>query len=287
MKFAGLTMSLLLAACEPLALDGFLYDPLPAPAAGYDLSTRIIPTHEDLFVTTRDGASLHLVYVPAGPAIAPATPPARRRTLVYFHGQSHNIGKSWPRVEYLYPLGHEIYAVDPRGYGRSTGTPSQPGIEIDLDAVHRFLTVDRGVAPDALVYYGRSLGGAFAVHMVRAGAPAALITESAFTSIAALVRDGAYADLPAGFVARSVWDNVGVIAHYSGAYLNLHGTADPYVQFSYARQLVAAHPGPPDPSAKLIAVHGADHGNVPETLGLEHYRELLSRFLSSLPLQEP
>jgi hypothetical protein len=84
---------------------------------------------------------------------------------------------------------------------------------------------------------------------------------------------------------------VGVIARFSGAYLNLHGTADPYVQFSYARDLVAAHPGPPDPAAKLIAVPGADHGNVPETLGAgtadDSYRERLSGFLSSLPLQKP
>jgi hypothetical protein len=277
------TVAILAAACEPLALDGFLYDPLPAPAAGYDLSTRIIPAHEDLFVTTRDGARLHLVYVPAAPAGSPAIAPARRRALVYFHGQSNNIGTSWRRIEYLYPLGHDIYAVDPRGYGRSTGTPSQPGIEIDLAAIHRFVTVDRGVAPEALVYYGRSLGGAFAVHMVRAGAPAAVITESAFTSVAALVRDGAYADLPSGFVARSVWDNVGVLAGFSGAYLNLHGTADPYVQFGYARELVGAHKGPPDPAAKLIAVDGADHGNVPETFGLDRYRETLVRFLSALP----
>jgi fermentation-respiration switch protein FrsA (DUF1100 family) len=114
--------------------------------------------------------------------------------------------------------------------------------------------------------------------MVRAGTPVALVTESAFTSVAALVRDGAYADLPRSFVARSSWDNVGVLASYPGPYLNLHGTADPYVQFRYAEELVAAHPGP----HALEAVGGADHGNVPETMGLDQYRGRLREFLSSL-----
>jgi fermentation-respiration switch protein FrsA (DUF1100 family) len=93
--------------------------------------------------------------------------------------------------------------------------------------------------------------------------------------VAALVRDGAYADLPAGFVADSIWDNLGKVRALSAPYLVLHGTADPYVQFRYARELADAHPGP----TELEAVPGADHGDVPEKMGLPAYMERIARFL--------
>jgi uncharacterized protein len=270
---AALALALLGAGCDPLSLDGFLYDPLPAPAGGYQLSTAVIPRHEDLFVDTRDGQRLHVVYAAAVAAVA------RPRTLVYFHGQNHNIGKSWPRIEYLFPAGHDIYVVDPRGYGLSTGTPSEAGLQIDVADVHRYLVQVRGVPATRLVYYGRSLGGALAIHLASVAAPAALITESAFTSVADLVRDGVYADLPASFVADSRWDNLSKLRDIRVPYLILHGTADPYVQFRYARELAAAHAGPHE----LIEVPGADHGNVPETLGVTSYRMRINRFLEGVP----
>jgi pimeloyl-ACP methyl ester carboxylesterase len=269
----------LLSACAPASLDSFLYDPLPAPAGGYQLSTAVVPRHEDLFVPTSDGEKLHVVFVPPAAAPAPGAPQA----LVYFHGQSNNIGSSWDRIEMLYPLGWPIYAVDPRGYGRSTGTPSESGIDVDLASLTTFLVNVRGHDLTQLVVYGRSLGGAFAVQMATGmarqtpAAPRVLITESAFTSVAALVADGAYAPVPVSFVAKSRWDNLGKIAGVVRPYLVLHGTADPYVRFRYAEELVAAHPG----VEQLVAVPGADHGNVPQRLGLDRYVDLVRGFVSA------
>jgi uncharacterized protein len=266
---------LLALGCDyPLSLDGFLYDPLPAPAGGYKLSVQIIRRYENLYVDTPDGQRLHMVFVPAAGGGT-----TRPRTIVYFHGQSHNIGKSWQRIEYLFPAGHEIYVVDPRGYGLSTGKPSEKGLQIDVSAVHRYLIDVRGVPATRLVYYGRSLGGALAIHLASLAAPAALITESAFTSVDAMVRDGAYVDLPGRFVADSVWDNVGKLHEIQVPYLIIHGTDDPYVKFSYAEELADAHPG----VHELLIAYGADHGNVPETLEVPIYRARINRFLQDVP----
>jgi pimeloyl-ACP methyl ester carboxylesterase len=268
---AGLAGAGLAGACQPLTLDPFLYSPLAAPAEGYQLSTAVIPRFEDLFVDTPDGQRLHVVFVPADAA----TPDPM--TIVYLHGQSSNIGTSWPRIEYLYRTGQAVYAVDPRGYGRSTGTPTEAGLQTDLQAVYRFLIDQRGLVPSRLVYYGRSLGGAFAIYLASVAPPAALITESAFTSIAALVRDGAYADLPRGFVSDSVWDSVGRIRGIRAPYLILHGTADDYVQFRYAGELAAAHPA----HHELVAVPGANHINVPQVMGLPAYAARIRSFLEN------
>jgi pimeloyl-ACP methyl ester carboxylesterase len=257
--------------CDPLDLDSFLYDPVAAPPEGYQLSRQIIPNYEELFLDTQDGQRLHIVRVP------PANRTGRTLTLVYFHGASSNIGTSWQRLEYLYPTGHEIYAVEPRGYGLSTGKPSEAGLQADLVEVHRFLVDVRGVRPGCLAYYGRSLGGALAIHLASLARPAALITESTFTSVAALIRDGVYVDLPAGAVTASAWNSIGKLPFIQSPYLILHGTDDNYVSFRYARQLAVAHGG----SHELEAVAGATHSNIPEIMGLTAYESRVGDFLDS------
>jgi fermentation-respiration switch protein FrsA (DUF1100 family) len=263
-------VTMLAAGCEPLTLDPFLYDPLKAPEGGYQLSTALIPAHEDLFVATPDGETLHVAFVPSATA-APDAP-----VLIYFHGQSNNVGSTWPRIETLYPLGWPIYVVDPRGYGQSTGTPSEAGIDVDLAALARFLTEQRGIAPARLVVYGHSLGGAFAIQLATVVAPGWLITESTFTSIEALVKDGAYAPLPASFAAQSRWDNLTKLRGLSTPLLLFHGTADVYVQFRYGEDLVAAHGA----RHQFVPVTGASHTDVPDVLGKPHYRDLIAGFVA-------
>jgi pimeloyl-ACP methyl ester carboxylesterase len=265
------------AACAPQRLDSFLYDPLPAPAGGYHLSTDVIPTHEDLFVPSTGGAVIHVAFVPAQNGAHADT------TMLYFHGQSNNVGSSWPRVELLYPLGVNLAAVDPRGYGLSTGTPSEAGIHDDLQAVWDELAARPGLDPTKLIIYGRSLGAAFAIDLAAVRAPAALVTESAFASLAAMVRDGVYVDLPAGFVTDSHWDNLAKIPRVAAPYLAMHGLADDYVRYQYSQDLTAAHrAAQPTFDTELVLVPGANHGDAhgpPPTLGQAAYLDLLRNFL--------
>ena len=269
----ALAYVLLLTACGPARLDGFLYDPKPAPAGGYQLSTDVIPAHEDLFIPTPDGETLHAAFIPSS---------GRRPdvSLLYFHGQSSNIGTSWVRMEYLYPLGYNLAIVDPRGYGLSTGTPSEPGIQIDEQAARAFVAARPDVDIARLVYYGRSFGAALAIDLAFRQQPAALITESGFASVQALIADGAYVDLPRSFVSDSKWDSLAKIPFVQAPFLALHGTADPYVQPRYSEALARGHQqGAPSAVTELVMVPGADHGNVPEIMSLEIYRETLARFI--------
>jgi pimeloyl-ACP methyl ester carboxylesterase len=268
-----LLLASVLAGCSPQRLDGFLYDPLPEPAGGYQLSTAIIPAHEDLMVSVADGVKVHVAFVPSSGA-HPDT------TMLYFHGQSNNLGSSWPRVELLYPLGVNLAVVDPRGYGRSTGEPSEAGIQADLRAVWDALAVRPGLDATKFIIHGRSLGAAFAIDLAAARTPAALVTESAFASIAAMVRDGVYVDLPPGFVTDGRWDNLAKIGHVAAPYMALHGLADDYVKYQYSEMLTAAHRGMGVTQLELVP--GADHGDKhgpPPTLGQPAYLALLAQFL--------
>ena len=72
-----------------------------------------------------------------------------------------------------------MLAVDYRGYGLSTGTPSEHGLYRDVDATLRFvdeLPLDP-VAP--LIYWGRSLGTVMAAYAASRRAPTASCSKRA------------------------------------------------------------------------------------------------------------
>jgi len=285
-------LAALACSCSPPKLDDFLYDPVKAPAGGYQLSTAVIPAATPVVIPS-DGQTLQGYFIPAGGANSDIT-------LIYFHGQGNDVGTSWPRLEYLYPLGCNILAVDVRGYGLSTGSPDEPGIDLDVKAIWGAAIgtspVD-GLTPVAashVIVYGRSLGAAFAVQLAysQSGSgslmpPGALVTESAFTSVAALVHDGAYVDLPPSFVARAAWDNLTKIRSVDSDYLALHGAADAYVRPSYSQELHDAHAAVPSHASALFVVPGAGHDDLPERSPLARYQAQLTCVVTTLGATDP
>lgn len=261
-----------LGACHRETLDGFFYDPLPAPAGGYQLSTAVIPSHQTLTIPTPDGETLNGAFIPSSGRRADIT-------VIYFHGQSNNLGTTWPRLEYLYPLGYNLAMVDPRGYGLSTGTPTETGLHIDELAIRAAVLALPGIDPAKVVDYGRSLGSGLAIDLAFTDTPAVLITESAFASIASFVDDATYVDFPSSFVSQSSWDNLGKVPSIPSPYLLFHGTADLYVDPKYSQELAAAHA--PAGTTQLILVPGADHDDVPETMGLDAYRAAIQTFVET------
>jgi pimeloyl-ACP methyl ester carboxylesterase len=264
-----------LAGCEPANLDGFFYDPVKASLASYsDQSTAVIASYDVITVPTPDGQTLYGAFIPSSGRRADIT-------VIYFHGQSSNLLTTWPRLEYLYPLGYNLVMVDPRGYGASTGTPTEAGLQIDELAILTAVSAHAGVDKARLVIYGRSLGSGLAIDLAyqeRAAdpaTPAVLITESAFASIQSFVNDATYVEFPSSFVSKSSWDNLTKIKSVPAPYLLFHGTADLYVDPKYSDELAAAHPG----TTELHRVPGADHSNVPEVMGLDEYRAVISTFV--------
>ena len=58
-----------------------------------------------------------------------------------------------------------VLVFDYRGYGRSTGRPTEPGVYRDARAALAYLSSRADVATDRIVYLGRSLGAAIAVEL--------------------------------------------------------------------------------------------------------------------------
>jgi len=254
----ALMLVVALAGCGGARLDSFLYAPVTTD--DYKLPSGVT----ELVFPSTDGVMLHAAFVAGSQPI----------TLVYCHGQGGDISDSWPRIELLEPLGYSLFIWDYRGFGRSTGTPSERGIHDDEEAL--WTTFSSMVAGQTLVYYGRSFGGAPCIDLAARHPPSALIEESTFTSVDALVADGAYVDLPRSYVADDSWNSLGKMPLLGAVpFLALHGAADDYVQPKYSQQLAAAHPG----TTQLVLVPGADHSNVPDKMGLDQYRATVDAFV--------
>ena len=138
---------------------------------------------EDVTIGTADGERLHGWFVPA---------PGARGTLLFFHGNAGNISHRLESIAIFHGLGLDVLIIDYRGYGQSSGSPSEAGTYADAQAAWKYLVEERGLPPDRIVVFGRSLGGAVGAWLAspRGGGrqPAALIIESAFTSGADMAR---------------------------------------------------------------------------------------------------
>ena len=109
--------------------------------------------------------------------------------VVYFHGNGGNLSVWLPVLAALHAHHVRVLAVDYRGYGLSSGRPSEQGVYRDAEAVAQHAARRRlKSAERPLVFWGRSLGGPIAAAATRVVRPDGLILESSFADKAAVIR---------------------------------------------------------------------------------------------------
>jgi pimeloyl-ACP methyl ester carboxylesterase len=110
-----------------------------------------------------------------------------RAAVMYFHGNGGNLSVWLPILAGVYKQGFTVHAIDYRGYGASTGRPTERGLYRDVDATLESISarLDRGLP---LVYWGRSLGTTMAAYAASRRRPAGLILEAGFPDARSLLR---------------------------------------------------------------------------------------------------
>ncbi|EAU83299.2 bem46 [Coprinopsis cinerea okayama7 len=93
-------------------------------------------------------------------------------------------------IEFL-SMGCNVVTVSYRGYGHSTGTPSEAGLRKDAQTVLDHVLSHDVLSSIPVVVYGQSLGGAVSIDLVYNNTDkiSALIIENTFMSIPLLVKD--------------------------------------------------------------------------------------------------
>lgn len=87
------------------------------------------------------------------------------RLIVYFHGNAGHIAQAIRPASYhalTDSTRYHVLAIDYRGFGRSTGTPTEKGLIIDAVTAVTWAINTAGVPPNRIVLLGQSLGTAVA-----------------------------------------------------------------------------------------------------------------------------
>jgi hypothetical protein len=185
--------------------------------------------YEDVYFVSEDGAKLNGWFIPVSRA---------HGTVLFCHGNAGNISHRLEIIGIFHNLGLNVFIFDYRGYGRSSGVPSEKGFYRDARAAYDYLIKRRGINKDKLVIYGKSIGANVAIELAAWREAGALISESAFTS----ARDMAgelYPFLPARWLISIKYDALSRVKNIKIPKLIIHSTEDEIVPFSHAERLFA------------------------------------------------
>jgi len=184
--------------------------------------------------------------------------PTTRARVLYFHGNGGNLSVWAPIVAGIARRGYAVFAFDYRGYGLSTGRPTEQGMYRDVDAVvERFWRDSSNGAPT--VYWGRSLGVAMAAYAATVRAPDGLILESGFPDARSLIRNSPLLAVLALFSTYR-FPSTQFLSRLDKPVpvLVMHGDDDHVVSITQGQALFDAIAGP----KRFVTMRGGDHNDL-------------------------
>ncbi len=186
--------------------------------------------YEEVRLNTGDGESLHAWFVPV---------PQPQGTVLLFHGNAGNISHRLGYLSMLHRLGYSSFIFDYRGYGKSSGRPSEQGTYRDSEAAWHYLTVVRNIEPRRIALLGESLGGAVAAWLASRQQPGALVLASVFISVPDLGAE-IYPFLPVQLLARFDYNTRAYLQNVEAPVLIAHSREDDIVPYRHGQALFEA-----------------------------------------------
>jgi hypothetical protein len=186
-----------------------------------------LPQAQEVMLTSSDGERLIAWYV---------APRADKPIVIYFQGNAEGLGARVNRFTWLIADGTGLLALAYRGFGGSTGKPSEQGLIRDAVAAYDFA---RSRYPaKRIVLFGESLGTGVAVALASEHEIGALILDAPFSSTAD-VGAAAYPFAPVRWLMKDTFRSDERIGRVSAPLLVMHGEQDRIVPIRFAEKLFA------------------------------------------------
>ena len=224
---------------------------------------------EEVAIETGDGERLHGWWVPA------RAPVRRGAQVLLCHGNAGNLGDRVMHAALLCAAGLDVLLFDYRGYGRSTGRPSELGTYRDAHAARSALLARPEVNSDRVIYLGESIGGAVALALALEHPPAGLVLMSSFTSIRDMARRH-YPLVPPA-VVPDAYPSLRRVRDLRAPLLVIHGDRDEIVPLLHAEALFEAAPDP----KQLHIIEGVGHNDLVTRAG-ERWAAAIARFSAAV-----
>jgi fermentation-respiration switch protein FrsA (DUF1100 family) len=190
----------------------------PPAAAG-------LPAAQEILLDTADGERLIAWHVP---------PRGDRPVVLYLHGNGGALSHRAERFRALTADGTGLVAVDYRGYGGSSGRPTEAGLLIDAENAYAFAAARYPAARIAV--WGESLGTGVAVTLAAERPVGRVVLEAPFTSAVDLAARR-YPFVPVRWLMKDQFRSDLRIAAVAAPLLVLHGARDTIVPIEYGERL--------------------------------------------------
>jgi len=240
-----------------LALYGYMFTDriiFQPPRLGYVDSERIVK------LNTADGGEISAIFFKNENA---------NYTIIYSHGNAEDLGAVRHKLADLYSMGFSVLGYDYRGYGTSSGQPSETAAYHDVDAAYDYVTNELNIPTDRIIVYGFSLGGAIAADLASRRPVGGLILESTFVSAFRVVTV-----VPMPF---DQFNTLSKMKNISCPVLVIHGRADLVVGFWHGEKLYENANNP----KQHMWVDSAGHGDVSFVAG-QQYENALKNFVTEI-----
>jgi len=218
----------------------------------------------EYFVPSSDGVTIQLWYRSAAQGMP---------TVVYFHGNAANLGNRAGIYGALAEKGFGVLAVSYRGYGKSTGSPSEQGLYADARAALSFLTDKQHIPLKHIILFGESLGTGVAVQMATEYDVGGLVLEAAYTSVAARGAE-IYFYIPVKLMIRDKFDSLNKIGKVKAPLLLFHGERDSVIPIRMGKAVFAAATAP----KQAFYFPRVDHNDFDNFVLAEHVLEFLKTY---------
>ncbi len=187
--------------------------------------------------------------------------------ILYFHGNKDNL-KRWGEIAgKLTTYGYDVFVVDYRGYGKSTGKKTENLMYRDAQLCYDY--VKQHYNEESIVVYGRSLGGTFATYVASRNKPKQLILEATFSSMQDVIAHK-LPILPYNQLLKFKFKSFEFIEKVTVPTLIFHGTKDRLVPLNLAKKLFG-HSN--KNVTEFIIIDKATHHNVSQ---FEKYTQILN-----------
>lgn len=221
-----------------------IVEPKPHPATPAGIT--------ELNVSTSDGETIN-IWTSLGQDEKPAY------AAIIFHGNGETVARG-NFLPFFRSLGIPAFTFDYRGYGRSSGWPSESGLYRDSDAVWEEVQRRTGLDSSRIILLGNSIGSGPASYLAEKIKPRVLVLLAAFADFPSLI-----AQKPIYSFFRFVLRyNFPVAERVAGldesCVVIAHGERDTVVPFSHAGRI--AETLPQGANFKMLTSSEAEHNDI-------------------------
>ena len=256
MKKTIIILVLLLMSCNFLINKMAFYP--EKEKEGMPLPERI----KEIFIETEDKENLQCYLI---------EDVANRSILIYFHGNAGNLSHRLPDLLKIHSMGINVLGVSYRGYGKSSGRPSEKGIYNDGSAALSY--IKNSYNSQDIYVLGRSIGSTVATHIAQNQDIAGLLLISPLLSGKEQAKRQGLSII--SFLAGESFDNKSKINRVNCPVLIIHGTQDEVISFSQGAELFKRYKG----KKSFIKIEGAGHNNISS---FDTYWKAIKGFLKAL-----